>query len=176
MVIFILCLIIFSVLIWGIKCNILSDTIYKALIEIKELQTASEYNSFSAHLTKLEELSKRIPHSSPKIDKAKTIAQKKYLRTHITLTKRQKDFIQDTNTKSNHKLIALLKSRFFITLCEETAKQISESTSHLEKTDCQIHITQIATDFIQYLEEHKHIGLANNIRSDAKNILGIDLP
>lgn len=163
-------------IIWGIKRTILSDTIYNALIEIKELQTTSEYNSFSAHLIKLEELSLKIPHTSPKTDKAKAIAQKKYLRTHKTLTRRQKDFIEDTNTKSNHKLIALLKSRFFTNLCEETAKQLSESTSYIEKTDYQIHITQIGTDFIQYLEEHNHIGLANTIRSDAKNILGIDLP
>lgn len=160
-----------------LKLQNLASNIYDGLIEIKKIQQTSDYFSFSKHLMQLSAISEKIS-KAPKnnIETAKLIASKKYLKHHRTLNRRQKDFIEDPNIKTNHRLIGLLKSRFYVDFCEQTTTLISEATTEYDKLFYIELIKEVGNNFIEYLTKHNHIGLANEIKSSAKEIAGVVIP
>lgn len=160
-----------------LKLRKLASNIYGGLIEIKEIQQASDYAVFSKHLIQLSDISKRISKAPKNNIKAATlIATKRYLKHHKTLNRRQNDFIKDPDIKSNHRLIGLLMSRFYIDFCEQTTLLISGATSELEKHFYTELAKVVGDNFIEYLTKHNHIGLANGIRDNAKEIVGVTIP
>ena len=160
-----------------LKLRKLASDIYEGLIEIKEIQQTCDYSLFSKRLIQLSAISEKIS-KAPKnnIETAKLIASKKYQKHHQALNRRQKDFIEDPDIKSNHRLIGLLKSRFYIEFCEQSAVLISEATTEDEKQLYIELIKEVGDNFIKYLTTNNHIGLANMIRSSAKETAGIIIP
>lgn len=160
-----------------LKLRKLAGNIYDGLIEIKEIQQTSDYTLFSKHLMLLSAISEKISKASKNnIETAKLMASKKYLKHHRTLNRRQQDFIEDPNIKTNHQLIGLLKSRFYIDFCEQTTVLISGATSECEKLFYIELIKEVGNIFIKYLTKHDHIGLANGIRNSAKETAGVVIP
>lgn len=160
-----------------LKLRNLANNIYDGLIEIKEIQQTSDYTLFSKHLIRLNAISEKIckvPQSNA--ETAKLMASKKYLKLHKRLNRRQKDFIEDPDVKSNHRLIGLLKARFYIEFCEQTTVLISDATTECEKAFYIELIKEVGDNFIKYLTIHNHIGLANEIRSCAEETAGITIP
>ncbi len=148
------------------------DLVTLALMEIKAMQKCCDYDIFCSHLSKLKEISVQIKNSSE--DAKQTFNAEEYKKTFGTLTRRQRDYIDNPDLETNHRLIALLKARFFCDFCENMIVVIDKTKSQEEKRKKEEFIKRVAIEITTYLECHNHIGLVTGVIQDAK-AAGVDI-